>query len=399
MEKSPATVAMVFAGGLGLAAYHAGAYQAFSRRSTPLHWVAGSSAGAVTAALIAGNRSERRIERLRAFWNFPPPENHRPVLWRHLYGWIGALGTRLIGSRGHFHPRMPSMDPFVFRSLYDLSPMRERIEYLIDFDRLNSGEIRIWVATTDIETGEPVIFDSSKTRIEVDHLMASCGFLPEFAPVELGGRLLGDGGLSLNAPFDPVLDSAMEGDLVLYVLDLYARDGAPPNSLEAALERKNDLLFGNQTFLRLKYCAELRRARRKLEDNASDSQDRIILLSYRPGAEEPGPEKSFELSSAALAQRWNAGALDMDYAMDFSSDEQLVAVRQKEGGSPSRYGTLRPLGRRPNMNGKREPEPLPRGENLPGAGPHADPKLTDPYKTPGTGMLPETKDPNQSPTG
>jgi NTE family protein len=208
MEKSLATVAMVFAGGLGLAAYHAGAYQAFSRRSTPLHWVAGSSAGAVTAALIAGNRSEKRIERLRAFWNFPPPENYRPVPWRHLYGWIGALGTRLIGSRGHFHPRMPSMDPFVFRSLYDLSPMRERIEYLIDFDRLNSGEIRIWVATTDIETGEPVIFDSSKTRIEVDHLMASCGFLPEFAPVELGGRLLGDGGLSLNAPFDPVLDSA-----------------------------------------------------------------------------------------------------------------------------------------------------------------------------------------------
>src|SRR3954466_2989198 len=30
MEKSPASVAMVFAGGLGLAAYHAGAYQAFS---------------------------------------------------------------------------------------------------------------------------------------------------------------------------------------------------------------------------------------------------------------------------------------------------------------------------------------------------------------------------------
>src|SRR3954466_2617140 len=338
MEKSPATVAMVFAGGLGLAAYHAGAYQAFSRRSTPLHWVAGSSAGAVTAALIAGNRSEKRIERLRAFWNFPPPENYRPVAWRHLYGWIGALGTRLIGSRGHFHPRMPSMDPFVFRSLYDLSPMRERIESLIDFDRLNSGEIRISVATTDIETGEPVIFDSSKTRIEVDHLMASCGFLPEFAPVELGGRLLGDGGLSLNAPFDPVLDSAMEGDLLLYVLDLYARDGAAPNSLEAALERKSDLLFGNQTFLRLKYCAELRRARRKLEDNASDSRDRIILLSYRPGAEEPGPEKSFELSSAALAQRWNAGTLDMDYAMDLSSDEQLVAVRRKEVVARARFG-------------------------------------------------------------
>src|SRR3954466_10496070 len=330
MEKSPATVAMVFAGGLGLAAYHAGAYQAFSRRSTPLHWVAGSSAAAVTAALIAGNRSEKRIERLCAFWDFPPPENYRTLAWRHLYGWIGALGTRLIGSRGHFHPRMPSMDPFVFRSLYDLSPMRERIESLIDFDRLNTGEIRISVATTDIETGEPVIFDSSNTRIDVDHLMASCGFLPEFAPVELGGRLLGDGGLSLNAPFDPILDSTIDGDLLLYVLDLYARDGHRPNSLEAAVERKNDLLFGNQTLLRLKYCVELRRLRRELESKPPSAlQDRIVVLSYRPGTEEPGPEKSFELSRAALAQRWNTGILDMEYAMDLGSDAGLVAVRRK----------------------------------------------------------------------
>jgi len=330
MEISLPTVAMVFAGGLGLAAYHAGAYQAFSKRLIPLHWVAGSSAGAVTAALLAGNPCDRRIERLRAFWNFPPSENWRALPWRHLYGWIGALSTRLIGSRGHFYPRVPSMDPFVFRSLYDLSPMRDRLEALIDFDRLNSVQTRISVATTDIETGEPVIFDSSNTRIDVDHLMASCGFLPEFAPVELGGRLLGDGGLSLNAPFDPILDSTIDGDLLLYVLDLYARDGHRPNSLEAAVERKNDLLFGNQTLLRLKYCVELRRLRRELESKPPSAlQDRIVVLSYRPGTEEPGPEKSFELSRAALAQRWNTGILDMEYAMDLGSDAGLVAVRRK----------------------------------------------------------------------
>src|SRR3954454_15423485 len=140
MENPSATVAMVFAGGLGLAAYHAGAYQAFSKRSIPLHWVAGSSAGAVTAALIAGNHRGSRIEQLRAFWNCPPLENYRPIPWRHLYGWIGALGTRLVGSRGHFHPRVPSIGSFVFRSLYDLAPMRERIKSLVDFGRLNNGD-------------------------------------------------------------------------------------------------------------------------------------------------------------------------------------------------------------------------------------------------------------------
>lgn len=77
---------------------------------------------------------------------------------------------------------------------------------------------------TDIETGEPVTFDSQDEPIQIEHLMASCGFLPEFAPVEINGRLLGDGGLSLNAPFDPFLSSDLDKNLLLYVVDLFARD-------------------------------------------------------------------------------------------------------------------------------------------------------------------------------
>jgi NTE family protein len=313
MQESSETVAMAFGGGLGLAAYHAGAYETFCKRSARLHWVAGSSAGAVTAALIAGNPDDRSIERLRAFWKFPPSENYRPQPWQHVLGWAGAVGTRLVGSHGHFYPCPPSIDPFVFRSLYDLAPMRERLQDLIDFGRLNSGETRISVVAT-----------------EMDHLMASCGYLPEFAPLEFDGRLLGDGGLSFNVPFDPILNEQFEGDLLLYVIDLYARDGSRPISLEGALERKNDLLFGNQTVLRLKYSIELRKARAELEGVASPRRrDRIVLLSYRPGMEEPGPEKSFELSPAALAQRWKAGVLDMDYAMDLRSDDDFTAVRRK----------------------------------------------------------------------
>jgi NTE family protein len=330
MNDSAAVVGMVFAGGLGLAAYHAGAYQAFSERAVPLHWVAGSSAGAVTAALIAGNRSEDRVERLREFWNFPP-EHFSAGPWRHLYGWMGAVRTRLVGSAGHFHPRIPSLNPFGFRSLYDLSPMKARLARLIDFGQLNSGEIRICVAATDIETGDPVIFDSRKLPIEMDHVLASCGFLPEFAPIELGGRLLGDGGLSLNAPFDPIMEADAQSDLLLYVIDLYARDGMRPDTLEAAAERKNDLLFGNQTFIRLKYCTELRKLRRKLRDGQAESVgEKILLLSYRPGREEPGPEKSFELSTTAFAHRWNAGFLDMQYSEQASQSGDIIMVRRAQ---------------------------------------------------------------------
>lgn len=329
---------MVFGGGLGLAAYHAGAYQAYAERSGPLHWVAGSSAGAVTAALIAGNRSDDRLERLRSFWKHSSMVNYPAGPWRHLYGWLGAIRTRLIGSSGHFHPRIPPAGPFHFRSLYDLAPMKERMSTLIDFGRLNSGEVRVCVAATDIVTGEPVIFDSERSRIEMDHVMASCGFLPEFAPVEIGGRLLGDGGLSLNVPFEPILQSDVEGNLLLYVIDLYARDGERPNSLEAAAERKNDLLFGNQTLVRLRYCAELRKLRSK--PSSAQPRDKIVVLSYRPGPEEPGPEKSFDLSTNAISQRWLAGFLDMKYSQHAHQESELTVIRRPQsGGNPTASGT------------------------------------------------------------
>ena len=81
MNDPSGTVAMVFAGGLGWPPI---TQAAFSERALPLHWVGGSSAGALTAALIAGNRRDVRIERLRAFWNFPPVENFSVSPWRHL---------------------------------------------------------------------------------------------------------------------------------------------------------------------------------------------------------------------------------------------------------------------------------------------------------------------------
>jgi len=340
MNTSGQTTAMVFSGGLGLAAYHAGIYEAFEKQGDPLHWVTGSSAGAITAALIAGIPKDRRIAGLRAFWNSPPIEHGGRRPRNHLNGWVGAIGTRILGSAGHFHPRMSSLDPFRFHSFYDLAPMKARLAEIIDFDLLNSGTVRISIAATDVETGEPVIFDSVRDTIELDHLLASCGFLPEFAAVEMGGRLLADGGLSLNAPFDPVLEADLDGNLRVYIVDLYARDGQRPRSLEAALERKNDLMFGNQTVLRLRYLLEARRLRAALAGRTADVvNDKVILLSYRPGAEEPGPEKSFDLSSQALAQRWKAGRLDMEEAERADHGPGLLVVRRSAEGRQATWQT------------------------------------------------------------
>ena len=74
-DKTPARpasydkkVGLVLQGGGALGSYQAGVYEALSTSEYLPDWVAGISIGAINAAIIAGNPLEKRVERLRAFW-------------------------------------------------------------------------------------------------------------------------------------------------------------------------------------------------------------------------------------------------------------------------------------------------------------------------------------------
>ncbi len=307
---------LVFAGGMGLGAYHAGVFEELARQRIVLKGLSGSSVGAVTTALIAGNPESARLDVLRRYWkasqnDFGPRSKAQ--------GWLNAIQARLIGRSDQFNPR-PFVENFAhFLSVYDLRPLRDRLAALVDFGRLNSGDVRVCLAATDITSGEPVIFDTAAgARITLDHVLASCGYIPEFPAVRIDGKLFGDGGLSINAPFEPLLESGSDEDL--FIVDLYARDGMEPDSLTAATERRNDLIFANQTWLRL---------RARLCD-ASLTRRRIFFLSYRSVPAEPGPEKLFDLSGAAVSDRWTAGSLDMRQALaqHVQRGREVIAIRR-----------------------------------------------------------------------
>src|SRR6201992_2277886 len=73
-DSTPATTpakakpVLVLQGGGALGSYQAGAYQARCHANFEPEWVAGISIGAINAALIAGNPPEKRVERLKEFW-------------------------------------------------------------------------------------------------------------------------------------------------------------------------------------------------------------------------------------------------------------------------------------------------------------------------------------------
>ena len=62
------TVALVLQGGGALGAYQAGVFEALTEAGLQPTRLAGISIGALNAAIIAGNAPERRVERLREFW-------------------------------------------------------------------------------------------------------------------------------------------------------------------------------------------------------------------------------------------------------------------------------------------------------------------------------------------
>lgn len=337
-------VAVVLSGGAALGAYQAGAYaRLHDSLGERLAWVAGSSIGAVNGAIIAGNEPQRRVPQLAAFWreasalrNAPAPVEN-PWLPRRATSWLGVLRARTAGS-AFFRPRLlPELLSQL--SFYDLAPLEAKLPRFIDFDLLNRerrrGSVRLSVVTADVATGEPVVFDTGAGhRVEPVHVMASCGLLPDFQPVEVDGRLLGDGSFVEHAPARVVLGEPRDEALLCFLVDAFARIGPRPTTLERAAERRLDLLMTSQTRhvldglrrehrLRQHLAAALERLpasrRRKGGPAAAEARSAgatVFHLGYRAGSEEASPEKQFDFSAATLSGRWAAGESDMQQALD-----------------------------------------------------------------------------------
>ena len=343
MSADPAGVALVLAGGIALGAFEAGAYEGLHEAglSPSLRWLCGSSIGALTAAIIAGNPPDRRVERLRQFWQGVATDPAPAISfwfgglpagpWRQAANQASAWQTLFFGRAGLFKPRLAlgarAGVPDV-PALYDLAPLASRLAGLVDFDLLNRGDLRVSFVATDVVSGERVVFDTGQgCRIEPRHVLASCAFLPLFAPVAFDGRLFGDGGLSSNAPLDVVTVDGAGRNLHCFVVDLFPPEGSRPHTLAASASRAGDLALGNQTRRLLEGHERedhLRQLIAQLGDLLpADTKTRpevtamlaegrarpitVSFISYRAGLDEAGLGKVFDFSTATIGDRWDAG--------------------------------------------------------------------------------------------
>jgi len=332
-------VALVLQGGGALGSYQAGVYAALARSSYLPDWVAGISIGAINAALIAGNPPEKRVDRLKTFWErITAP----PALWplwadetmATFVGGrrgIGAMNALMFGQPGFFRPRsaaewVAGAHP---TSFYDTSTLKRTLEELIDFDRINAGEMRFSIGAVNVGTGNFVTFDNANITIRPEHVMASGALPPGFPAVEIDGKHYWDGGLVLNTPSHHVLTAVPRRSRITFQVDLFPARGPLPSSLEDVAERAKDIRYSSRTrtvtnMLRQMHdvrhnvnslleklpapLRELPEAKFLHEFGCVTTMD-LVQLIYRP--ERPqGPTKDIEFSRSTMEERWAQGFSD-----------------------------------------------------------------------------------------
>jgi len=331
---------LVLQGGGALGAYQAGVYEALSANGHMPEWISGISIGALNAALIAGNPPERRIERLRDFWELVssrllaepsiPGEQARA-----LFNEASASLSALFGLPGFFEPRIPpaiAYPPGASQALsvYETLPLRRTIEELVDFDLVNDGPIRLSLGAVNIRTGNFDYFDTRHQPIGPEHIMASGALPPGFPPVEIDGEYYWDGGLVSNTPLQHVLDERPRPDMLIFQVDLFSARGPMPRTLLEVSEREKDIRYSSRTRLNTDiflYYQSLRRAAHrlmaKLPDDLKDDPDAKLLREASCNAAVTivhlihrrknyhSQSKDYEFSRHSVEEHWESGLKDV----------------------------------------------------------------------------------------
>ena len=339
-------VALVLQGGGALGSYQAGVYEGLAEAGVQPNWTAGISIGALNTALIAGNPPERRVERLREFWEFicrqpwwptlPAPDAsvELPDSMRAVIDSIEAARAVLEGQNGFFVPRpwfgLASQLPGQ-ASFYDTRPLRATLERFADFDRINqAGEMRVSVGAVNVRNGNFTYFDNTERKLRPEHFMASGALPPGFPAVEVDGEFYWDGGLVSNTPLYYVLAKPPRQDALIFQIDLWSANGPVPRDLlQVAVRQKDiqyssrtrmvtDVLMEEQQYRRLLHeliallpeSARSSEAYRQAEPLACTRRRNVIHLIYRDKPYE-SYQKDYQFGMLTMNEHWARGLTDI----------------------------------------------------------------------------------------
>lgn len=216
--------------------------------------ISGTSAGAMNAVvaadgLVRGGREAAR-EKLESFWRAVSVAGMSSLIRR---SWL----DRFQGNWSLDHsPGFMWMDvmtrfwaPGQFNPMR-LNPLRDILVEHVDFENVcGCQEMKVFVAATNVETGQVRVFDRS--HLCADMVMASACLPFLFEAVEIDGVSYWDGGYTGNPPLHPLYRESGCSDIAIVQINPVKRSGTPKSAREI-MNRMNEITFNTSLLKELK---------------------------------------------------------------------------------------------------------------------------------------------------
>lgn len=289
---------LVLQGGGSLGAFACGVFKGLVKKDIRIDIAAGTSMGAVNAAIIVGSKTDHPEKDLEEFWLEIAESNHTIIPDTYLLDYDSISGryipkqissasanAAIFGVPKMFVPRWWSLqptdqgilsdgeedgpqppyftDPRSWTYVYDHSPLAKTLDKYVDYKKLNLAATkeelpqirRLIITAVDVMTSRPLIFDNTKMEIKAKHILASSGYpIYGFPWVEVEKGLYGwDGSLLSNTPVREVLSASPRNDKNIFIVENYARNiHRLPSNMAEVESRAKDILFSDKNMENIK---------------------------------------------------------------------------------------------------------------------------------------------------
>ncbi|AKJ29315.1 patatin-like phospholipase family protein [Caldimonas brevitalea] len=204
-------VCLVLSGGGARGAAHVGVLKVLEELRVPIDCIAGTSMGAIVGAAYASGTSVDEMQKTLAsmssrqlFKELPPREERAVRLKRDDASNLAGMEIGL--DRGRI------LLPKGLVSGVQLETVLRGLSKVQGFQRFDELPIPFRAVATDLATGAPVVLSQGEL---VSAMRASMSVPALIEPLQMGGRLLVDGGLTNNLPVD--VARAMGAEVVIAV--------------------------------------------------------------------------------------------------------------------------------------------------------------------------------------
>ena len=330
----PGQVVLVLQGGGALGSYQAGVYQAIHEAGIEPDWIIGTSIGAINASLIAGNESQNRLARLKAFWKRMeqnpiwnlrsafPDFNDKLSYWATVTNGIpGFFRPNPLAHAGDSYPLGAD-----YAGFYSTAPLEKTLSELVDFDLVNRCKPRLTVGAAHVRTSQMRYFDTRDGELTVKHIMASGALPPAFPAIRIDGELYWDGGILSNTPTEAVFDDNPRKDSLIFAVHLWNPMGHEPTTMAEVFNRHKDVQYSSRIASQIARQRQAHRLRHIINELAarlpeSERADPVVreLTGYgcrtrmhvvrllAPQLDRETHTKDIDFSPKGIMRRWDAG--------------------------------------------------------------------------------------------